>query len=695
LNAYAAEDSGTAIQVCLGKSAAYMLVQVEVPLIMNYEKGTASSDICIIAPSEQLANNSRRIIESFGLSDIQVFLSTVDEVDEVYQRATAAGGKIFISRRGVAKYLKAKYRATVIDMEITIEDYVKMFEAAVGCHGLVAFFTFEEVSLDIKAICRALKIEIRPYLYQDNKDCEACVRQAISDGAKMGIGGSVTEKYARALGLPHLSVENSDEAIIRAIQRAMNMLDLHRKEEQKQVDLKMQLEKYIAVFDFSHDAIIVTDKNCIVQSINPKASRMSGISRTGGVGKPLNLPISGEIRETIASGKPTLNKVVKIDGAISLMNVIPIVVDHVVMGAVSTLQDGSTIQSNEKKIRLSLTQKGLVAKYRFDDILGESAAIRSTVEIAKSYAREKAAVLLRGETGVGKELFAQSIHNFSDRRDGPFVAVNCAAIPQNLLESELFGYESGAFTGAVKGGKMGLFELAHGGTIFLDEIGEIPKETQVTLLRVLQEKEVRRIGSGEVIPVDIRIITATNKDLEDDVRENRFRKDLYFRLSVLNVKIPPLRERQGDIPYLGHRFLKELSGGAYESYAALFDRIIHMDVMKSYPWYGNIRELQNFVERFYILMKNGYNFSEDSRIWKGLLLDEKLSAPAAPCPAADLPPQPDGGGSNPERDKILKALEKNDFIIAQAAGSLGISRQTLWRKMKKHGIDWKHIAPGA
>lgn len=265
--------------------------------------------------------------------------------------------------------------------------------------------------------------------------------------------------------------------------------------------------------------------------------------------------------DVLRSGQKQTNQMMQIGKMLTNTNRIPIVVDHQIRGVVATFQDIKQLQSTEQKIRLKLHEKGLVAKYSFGDIVGESRAIRNTIQIARSYASSQAAVLIHGETGTGKELFAQSIHTVSDRRDGPFVAINCAAVSNNLLESELFGYEAGAFTGASKNGREGLFELAHGGTIFLDEIGEIPRETQVELLRVLQEKEVRRVGGNRVIPVDVRIITATNKDLIQETMEGRFREDLYYRLNVLDLELPPLRERGDDVRILGLQHFRRLCGG--------------------------------------------------------------------------------------------------------------------------------------
>lgn len=259
-----------------------------------------------------------------------------------------------------------------------------------------------------------------------------------------------------------------------------------------------------------------------------------------------------------------------------------------ITGTVISLSYVSEIQNIEKEIRKKLGRKGNTAKYNFTDIIGTSKSIRTVIEMAKKSSRSDLSVLLLGENGTGKELFAQAIHQNSSRRDGPFVAVNFAALPENLVESELFGYEEGAFTGAKKGGKLGLFELAHKGTIFLDEIGDAPLSLQARLLRVIQEKEVHRVGGVSPIPVDVRVIAATNRDLKRNIQHNLFRKDLYYRINTITLRIPPLRERLEDIPNIIHYSMQSLHA------QKMFSEGAFRKLMK-YHWPGNIRELQNLV----------------------------------------------------------------------------------------------------
>lgn len=289
--------------------------------------------------------------------------------------------------------------------------------------------------------------------------------------------------------------------------------------------------------------------------------------------------------------KETEPKVVRVAGSLVSVYVRPVLRREQCVGAFAILQKFNEMERRQNELRGQLMKKGQGhrAKYCFDDVIGQSEAIRYTKEILRKMARTESPVLLIGETGTGKELFAHSVHNASRRSSQPFVAVNCGAMPENLLESELFGYEEGAFTGAKKGGRPGLFEFAHQGTLFLDEVEGMSPALQVKLLRVLQEREIMRVGGSQVIHVDVRIVAATNEQLEEKVADGSFRQDLYYRLNTLPVWIPPLRERGEDIFLILEHFRQEM-GGKF----ALSQEI--RQLFREYPWYGNVRELHNVAE---------------------------------------------------------------------------------------------------
>jgi sigma-54 dependent transcriptional regulator, acetoin dehydrogenase operon transcriptional activator AcoR len=319
---------------------------------------------------------------------------------------------------------------------------------------------------------------------------------------------------------------------------------------------------------------------------------------------------------------------------------------------------------------------GPSARYDFDTILGESAPFRAAIELARSAARTELPVVVFGESGTGKELFAQAIHAASPRQAGPFVAVNCGSIPEQLVEAELFGYEPGAFTGARQGGSPGRFEDACGGTLFLDEVSELPAQAQTALLRLLQEKEVVRLGSSAPRPVDVRVVAATNKPLEDEVRARRFRRDLYYRLNVLSMVLPPLRERGGDVVLLARAFLAEAESEVRRSGLALADDALA--ALSAHDWPGNVRELRNALLRAAATAPAPRIRAVD------LLLENGLrEGPSEVAPRSTL----QRVTTDAEREALLLALAGCGWNFARAAGQLGISRMKLYRLLKKYAIS--------
>ena len=643
--------------------------------ILNWKDVQHVNDICVMAPTLQLAEKAEMLIkqENYQNIDVVVAASGRQETVKCAQTLAAAGAEIIITRKGTRRIVEEVTNLKVVSLNNSLSDYLWMLKER-GLHtpGLIAFFSYDPMSSDILQMCEMLEVQTKNYIFKSFADCRGCVERALKDGAVFSVGGAWTDPWAKRLGLPHVIVENSVETILNALESATQLRRVQVEEAEKQCLFKTQSEMYQAVLDFTHDAILAIDENGRIQVLNPPAERIMGCRAADSVGQPVEAVLPNTLLpDVLESGEKQLDQIMQIHQTLCNTNRIPILVDGQRRGVVATFQDVKKLQNSEQKIRLKLHEKGLVAKYAFNDILGDSPAIRSTIQIARSYAASRASVLILGETGTGKELFAQSIHNASDRRDGPFVAINCAAVSNSLLESELFGYEAGSFTGASRGGREGVFELAHGGTLFLDEIGEIPRETQVELLRVLQEKEIRRVGGSRVIPVDVRIIAATNKDLLQETVEGRFREDLYYRLDVLDLKLPPLRERGDDVKILGLHLFRQLPGGKDPIMQSQF--LYLLEQAGPYQWYGNIRELQNFVERANILMRN----AGASSVTVSDILRRRAEPAPEPCQETE----------SRDRRAIEAALHNHPGSMADAARSLGCSRQTLWRKMKKYGIQ--------
>lgn len=357
----------------------------------------------------------------------------------------------------------------------------------------------------------------------------------------------------------------------------------------KSIKLESQLD---SLFKTLNEGIIGINPKGIIYSYSLSARKILKYKVGDVIGKHASkifpeIPFEF-VLETLESVE---DKLVRVNSCDIVVTVVPIIDNNELYGAFAIVKRFRDVEKKQHKLRAQLIGKGHRAKYSFKDIIGNSSKINKCKDIAKRMAGSESSILILGESGTGKELFAQAIHNNSKRKNYQFIAVNCAALPENLLESELFGYEEGAFTGARRGGKPGLFELAHMGTLFLDEIGEMPIKLQARLLRVLQEREVMRIGGDSVINVDVRIIAATNRDLEELVQKGQFRKDLYFRINVLPLKIPLLRERKEDIPLIISELKKEL-GASFEFTIDAKEKLIN------HRWEGNVRELRNYLEYF-------------------------------------------------------------------------------------------------
>ena len=325
-----------------------------------------------------------------------------------------------------------------------------------------------------------------------------------------------------------------------------------------------------------------------------------------------------------------------------------------------------------KRVKTMVTKMmGASAVYRFEDICGQNSRFLITMEQARMVAQNNSNVLLLGKSGTGKDIFAQSIHNASSRRDGPFVAINCGAIPRDLIASELFGHEEGAFTGSRRGGSQGKFELADGGTIFLDEIAELPLQLQPVLLRVIEDKSITRIGGKQTRKIDVRIITATNKNLREEIAKENFREDLYYRINVFSIELIPLSQRPDDIPLLTRWFIKKYEDRLGKRIRHVDDVII--DAFRRYSWPGNIRELQNVIERM-------MNFTRSDELTYNLLPGELVNTRSTPDQLGDME-----SPEEKEKKVIIKMLNLH-YNKIDIAEKLNVSRATLYRKIKKYGI---------
>ena len=498
---------------------------------------------------------------------------------------------------------------------------------------------------------------IRTFVLTPDWNNEMLVKRAESEGCKVILGGVNTCRYAAENHVSFMMIQTSQEAFWNALSDVKRTWSIFRKEQEKALRLQ-------ALLDISHDGILLIDPDFKLTAMNRKAQSVLGID---GEHLPVDaLSLGGELKDVLAGDEEYVNRLVQYGSNMLNVSKNVLKIQSSICGYVVNVQAVKEIQSMEHDIRKRICKRGHIARYRFDDITGESPVMISTVETARRYSRTSSNILLIGQSGTGKEMFAQSIHNDSQRRRMPFVAVNCAAIPEQLLESELFGYAPGAFTGAHRDGKAGLFELAHKGTLFLDEIGEISLPLQAKLLRVLQEREIMRVGGDSVIPVDIRILAATNQNLEQLAAERQFREDLLYRLDVLRINIPSLNQRREDISLLADSYMRRA-----------FPDIRITDEAKAYleqmDWPGNVRQLFNFCERLAVLCN-------------GFAVDADLVAAVSLQGGIPLGTGSVLSGEEDEQRIISKTLASCHYHKGNTAKALGISRSTLWRKLREYGI---------
>jgi PAS domain S-box-containing protein len=615
------------------------------------------SKIAYIAPDDEMYQMAKRTLVG-EYQDILIEKGLLTEGVRTAQSLIAQGVDVIIARGGTAEAIrKAGLPVSLVEIPYAGFDLIRAVKDAMRYGSVIGIVAFSSMVLGVECLGPILGITVCIYTINDESEAESQVLQAFADGVDVVVGGVITALFANKHQLPHVLIDTGVESMLQAAQEAKRIAAARQHEQEKS-------GLFQAMLDYAYEGIISVDHAGDIRLFNPVAERITKVQRADALGKKITA-ICPEfaLEDVLHSAKEELGQFLHVHEIDILCNKVPIIVDGHTVGAVATFQEVSQIQQMEAAVRKRIYASGHVATLSFSDIVGTSKVIEKTVAVAKRYAKTDSAILISGETGTGKEVFAQSIHNQSNRRNGPFVAINCAALPSQILESELFGYVGGAFTGASQKGKIGLFELAHCGTIFLDEVSEIDYATQGKLLRVLQEKKVMRLGSDRVLPVDVRVIAATNKNLKELIQEKKFRPDLYYRLNVLQLRLHPLRERTEDVKALARFFLKKITDGSKNTIKLSSSAIT---ALSEYAWPGNVRELKNVLERIVAVL--------DSDIIDGHIVRQVLADDQQEDIRHYLLTQ--------EYDEIRKALTIAKGNYSDAAKMLGISRTTLWRKLR-------------
>jgi len=630
--------------------------------------------IGILANSEEL----KATIESLYGEDIKngkILIDILDseKINEQGRELERKGAKVIIARTGGYRHTLGKVNVPVINLKIYIQDILHAIMVAEKYKKDIVLLVSDLVDFDYEEWKELIHSKLTLDRYYSVEEIEdAVIKYKDRQSEVVIVGGGIPCKYAKKYGLDYVSFAASDETVHDIISRAWETVD--NLYEQRYINNVLK-----NILDHVHDAVIAIDKEEKVILYNERAEGLLKKEKKYVINNKLKevFPELNFIAE-ILKGKNKYNGIVNIKNIVVTVNNILMELDGQIVGALCTFQDITKLQSLEKKIRIELNKKGLIAKYKFNDLIACDPVMKNTLAKAVRIGMSDSTAMLYGESGTGKEMIAQSIHNISERNSEPFVAINCAALTESLLESELFGYEEGAFTGARKGGKPGLFELAHGGTIFLDEINSVPINLQTKLLRVLEEKEVMRIGSDYVIPLDVRILAAANENLQDKIKDGSFRSDLFYRLSILKLNIPPLRHRKLDIIPLFKHFLSIFA----KSSDVHIDGELESKLLK-YLWPGNVRELRNIAERYVLFGElditdsdiMDFNDNEENNIkqinsTEGFCLNLKEIDKYVEL-------------------KVIDMLEEQGMTKNEIARVLGISRSSLWNKINSSDASKK------
>lgn len=611
--------------------------------------------ILFIAPQKEIAQVARKVFQDLNIS-IPIIIAKNEAA--VSQARKYPNISVIVSRGGTARDLKKYTDKIIVDINISFADIFPSIEklSRQGCKNIAIIsnnhiIDKEETDLTINDTF----IKIRPYAADEDvphiiESFEPKIDGIIGDIKPVEIGNTYN--------IPSIYIESNTLSITKAVKEALSIVDSQQKK-------LLRLQTLQSIINNIDEGIIVYDLN----------------------NKPIFSNELGQYiinNNFILSGKHGTNKLVNflndyngkildINNEKMLLEVINLNLSDNLNNKVLIFQKVNAVEKTARKIQLALYQKGLYAKKTFNDIFYNSDEMKTIIETAKQFAQSSSSILIYGETGTGKEGLAQSIHNASPRANKPFVSVNCASLPPTLIESELFGYVDGAFTGARKSGKKGLFELAHTGTIFLDEIGDLPLDIQSRLLRVIQEREIMRIGDDKIQSIDIRLICATNKNLKQLVREGKFRQDLYYRINVLRLTLPPLRQRKEDIMLLMNFYLNRYSHDKTKI-LQLADDI--QAYLINYPWYGNIRELKNVAEVLAFIYKDGLTLEQVKNI-----LDEDTDETTTAAEENILSIPIEGNLKDMEKAIIRQLIEKK-YSSDDICRLLGISKVTLWRKTK-------------
>ena len=621
----------------------------------------------------QLAEHLRNVSAEFtGQLRLEVIDSHFDDaLMQVRARMRHERCDAIISAGTNAEYLAARLPLPVISVRVGGDDVMSALVKARAISSRIAVVLHRAVTPGLEEFAQHFELALEFRRYDTSQEAGQVITELAQKGIRVIVGAGVAVHMAEKVGLAGVFIYATD-SVRTAFAEVLRVVQAGSAQRSRSSLLT-------AVLHHLSDGVVAIDREGRVIAANPAAEALTRSQLNAAIGEPLRatVPTLGAGR-ALTHAEAEAGVVEELFGRTLVVDRAPLMEAGAHIGAVLTLHQPSYVERAFSSLQAHDYKRSRLAKYSLDDIVASSPAMRAVIKRCRVLAENsEATVLVTGPSGVGKELIAQGIHSASARAKRPFVAVNCGAFPETLLESELFGYEEGAFTGARRNGKAGLFETAHRGTIFLDEIAELPLLLQTRLLRVLQEREITRVGGSETIPVNLRVIAATHRNLRELTRQGLFREDLFYRISVLRVEVPNLKDRPEDLEVLTDRFLDRSLGRVNLRGLSARLRAVLGPILQRHDWPGNVRELENVCER--IAMACLEKGAAISKVDAQLLLDEAVSGGQA----TSLPSVQRGN----EIAHIKQILARCGGNQAAAAKMLGVSRTTLWRKL--HGVQAK------
>ncbi len=634
--------------------------------------------ILVVVPYDELYQQVESYVGTLDEPELTIDLHHIVGTGSQELQAIVDRGYDIVVARGITARALARSDASlhVVEISISASDLVSALwrcREGYGDKGVGIVVTDPSI-FDSSMIYDLTGIPIHLRQAEDQEHVYESIRELAAMGVRTFVGGLTLCRKCESLGYLGVHIKTGEAAMTKALNEAVAAgRSLNRE--------RTRANLVTTLLNNTEDVMFVVNRSGQIVAANVQAAQLLLQDRHASLEGRLIEELYPSSRWTETLKTQVESEVLEtLYGQLTLVAKSPIMVDEQSVGVLFTCRNVEALRETEHKIRKEMSKKGLVAHYRFSNIISENPKMKMLIATAYKYSQVDSNVFIIGETGTGKELFAQSIHNASKRASQPFVAVNCAALPEPLLESELFGYTEGAFSGAVKGGKMGLFELAHKGTLFLDEIGEMPLRLQAKILRVLQEKEIRKIGGDTVVPVDVRIISATNINILDRIQIGQFREDLYYRINLLNLKIPPLRQRPEDIEVVFRHFVQRYSTEAGKPVPRIEPEVI--ELMKGFSWLGNIRELRNFSERMAILNESGVIGT--SEVENFYLFDDRSHAQDHLIGHHGRTASPYTSAQSDQRELPLsRQLEQSGLDRDAFARRIGVSRTTLWRRLRE------------